>query len=157
MFDVPVSQVQQLLGAGREKLVEIPQLQPLRLDTVVHMPVVCNDSCRMVQTRENCEGPRSCSTSERPCCAGLLAQFIDKILTVWRLWRWDGFFGGFSAFFALLRVSRSGAPVFRALDDEEFFVVEGSPGWRGRRKSNSQVTCQRMHNSFSNDVDKAHC
>ena len=38
-------------------MVEIPQLQPLRLDTVVHMPVVCNDSCRMVQTPENCEGP----------------------------------------------------------------------------------------------------
>ena len=57
VFDVPVAQVQLFSGAGREKLVEIPQLQPLRLDTVVHMPVVCNDSSRMVQTPENCEGP----------------------------------------------------------------------------------------------------
>ena len=29
--------------------------------------------------------------------------------------------------------------VLGALDDEEFFVVEG-PGWRGRRESDSQVT-----------------
>ena len=29
---------------------------------------------------------------------------------------------------------------FSALDDEEFFVVEGS-GWRGRRESDSQVFC----------------
>ena len=29
---------------------------------------------------------------------------------------------------------------FSALDDEEFFVVEGS-GWRGRRESDSLVTC----------------
>ena len=33
------------------------------------------------------------------------------------------------------------ARIFRALDDEEFVVVEGSPGWRGRRESDSQVTC----------------
>ena len=30
--------------------------------------------------------------------------------------------------------------LFSALDDEEFFVVEGS-GWRGRRESDSQVLC----------------
>ena len=29
---------------------------------------------------------------------------------------------------------------FSALDDEEFFVVEGS-GWRGRRESDSQLFC----------------
>ena len=29
---------------------------------------------------------------------------------------------------------------FSAVDDEEFFVVEGS-GWRGRRESDSQVFC----------------
>ena len=29
---------------------------------------------------------------------------------------------------------------FSDLDDEEFFVVEGS-GWRGRRESDSQVFC----------------
>ena len=57
VLDVPVVQVQVFSGAGREKLVEIPQLQPLILDTVVHLPVVCNDRCRMVQTPENCEGP----------------------------------------------------------------------------------------------------
>ena len=35
-----------------------------------------------------------------------------------------------------------GARIFRALDDEEFFVIEGSPGWRGRRESDSQMTCR---------------
>ena len=32
-------------GARREETVEIPQLQPVFLDPVVHTPVVCNDSC----------------------------------------------------------------------------------------------------------------
>ena len=33
-----------------------------------------------------------------PCCASLLAQVIE-IITVWRLWRWDGDLGGFSPIF----------------------------------------------------------
>ena len=33
------------------------------------------------------------------------------------------------------------ARIFRALDGEEFFVVESYPGWRGRREFDSQVTC----------------
>ena len=32
-------------GARREDTVEIPQLQPIFLEPVVHTPVVCNDSC----------------------------------------------------------------------------------------------------------------
>ena len=32
-------------GSGREETVEIPQLQPIFLDLVVHTPVVCNDRC----------------------------------------------------------------------------------------------------------------
>ena len=32
-------------GARREETVEIPQLQPVFLDPIVHTPVVCNDSC----------------------------------------------------------------------------------------------------------------
>ena len=37
-------------GAGREKLVEIPQLHSSHscLDKVVHTPVVCTDRCPMV-------------------------------------------------------------------------------------------------------------
>ena len=38
-------------------------------------------------------------------------------------------------------VESRGARIFRALDNEEFFVVEGSLCWRGRRESDSQVTC----------------
>ena len=50
----------------------------------------------------------------------------------------------FAPFFGLSReegVESQGARIFRALDDEEFFVVEGSLWWRGRRESDSQVTC----------------
>ena len=32
-------------------------------------------------------------------------------------------------------VESRGARIFRALDDEEFFVIEGSLGWRGRPES----------------------
>ena len=46
-------------------------------------------------------------------------------------------FGAFCAIFRTLPrgVESRGARIFRALDDEEFFVVEGSLGWRGRRES----------------------
>ena len=64
VLDVPVVQVQVFSGAGCEKLVEIPQLQPLILDTVVHLPVVCNDRCRMVQTTRKLRRSRSCNTYE---------------------------------------------------------------------------------------------
>ena len=55
--------------------------------------------------------------------------------------------GAFSTHFApfsdSLRegLSPGGVRIFRAFDDEEFFVIEGSLGWRGRRESDSQVTC----------------
>ena len=55
VFDVPVAQVQLFPGAGREKLVEISQLQPLRLDSVVHTPVVCR--ARLFPSARNCDGP----------------------------------------------------------------------------------------------------
>ena len=38
-------------------MVDLPQLQPLKLDTVVHIPLLCNDNRRVVQTSENCTGP----------------------------------------------------------------------------------------------------
>ena len=53
----------------------------------------------------------------------------------------DDFEAGLGAFFgefcAIFRTpprggESRGARIFRALDDEEFFVVEGSPGWRGK-------------------------
>ena len=44
-------------------------------------------------------------------------------------------------------------PIFSALDDEEFFVVEGS-GWRGRRESDSQVFCHTNSVNASAGKDK---
>ena len=38
--------------------------------------------------------------------------------------------------------------IFRALDGEEFFVIEGSLGWRGRQESDSQVTCHTQISSW---------
>ena len=43
-------------GASCEEKVEIPQLQPLKRDIVVHSPLLCNNSRRMAQTPENCAG-----------------------------------------------------------------------------------------------------
>ena len=42
---------------------------------------------------------------------------------------------------------------FSALDDEEFFAIEGS-GWRGRWESDSQVFCHPNSVHFCGDVDK---
>ena len=75
--------------------------------------------------QENCEGPAVAVHLNR-WSMSLLAQLIDKILTVWRLWRWDGVFDVFFAFLALLQVVWSSASVFGALDGEEFFTIEGS-------------------------------
>ena len=39
-----------------------------------------------------------------------------------------------------------------ALDDEEFFVIEGSPRWRGLRESGSQAFCHTIpYKTNSND------
>ena len=53
------------------------------------------------------------------------------------------FFGAFCVIFRTppRGVESRGARIFRALDDEEFFVVEGSLGWRCRQESDSRVTC----------------
>ena len=58
----------------------------------------------------------------------------------------EGVFSGFSAFFALLRVvsELSASCSWRALDDEEFFVIEGSgvaltPGVSPRCQATSRV------------------
>ena len=89
-----------------------------------------------------------------------------KIWTLFLLaviWRWDGFFGGSDAFFALLQVVWSLAPVFGALDGEEFFAIECSCTIYPRRlltctfslkdrvensnNSNSNSTQQPTHNN----------
>ena len=65
--------------------------------------------------------------------------------------------GAFSAHFAPFfghpreGLSPWGARILRALDDAEFFVVEGSLAWRGRRESDSQVTCLMLISS------RTHC
>ena len=63
-----------------------------RADRVVPVPQIMNDRCQVVQKSENCEGPAVAVLFEWvvdvPVVQVLLAQFIDKILTVWRQRRW---------------------------------------------------------------------
>ena len=78
-------------GAGREKLVEIPQLHSSHscLDKVVHTPVVCNDRCPDgSDVRKLCRF-RSFSTFESgrcPCYAGAVLVVMDAPVTMQRRW-----------------------------------------------------------------------
>ena len=92
-------------------------------------PCCATTGC-MVQTVQKLWKYRKCSTLTG-WSMFLLLQFIDKVgrpcdLAVTELM---GFFSAFCAFFALLRVVPELSASFssgRALDDEEFFVIEGS-------------------------------
>ena len=69
----------------------------------------------------------------------LLEVFQDIILTSF-LWTSEGGFCSISRHFSH-SVRMDVSAHFSALDDEDFFVVEGS-GWRGRRESDFQVFCR---------------
>ena len=69
-------------GAGREKLVEIPQLHSSHscLDKVVHTPVVCNDRRPDGSDVENCAGSAVAVRFERgrcSCYAGAVLVVLD--------------------------------------------------------------------------------
>ena len=93
---------------------------------------------RVVQKSRNCEGPAVAVFFERVVdvfvVQVLLAEFIDKILTVWRLWRWGGFFR-----LEMLHFSRSGRL--------ELSAIFRSPRWR-------RVLCHRelLHNELQRFV-----
>ena len=128
VFDASVVQVQQ-----------VPRVQSVRRQSSSYscsslLCGHCRCHARRCATRvagwfrrqENYDGPAVAVHLNR-CSMSLLAQFIDKILTVWRLWRWDGVF--WLCFPHFSRSSRSSgfkAPVFGALGGEEFFAIEGS-------------------------------
>ena len=69
-------------GAGREKMVEIPQLHSSHscLDKVVHTPVVCNDRCPDGSDAGKLCRSRSCSTFEPVVFA--------PVMQVQFLWLW---------------------------------------------------------------------
>ena len=82
-------------SADGEETVELPQLQ---LVAAGH----CRSHARRCATTDTYGSDvrklwrsRSCSTFERggrcPCCAGLAGEVHRQFLTVWRLWRWEGF------------------------------------------------------------------
>ena len=48
-------QVQQVRVKSVRRQSSSHSCSPLNMDTVVAIPVVCNDSCRVVQSAENCE------------------------------------------------------------------------------------------------------
>ena len=79
---------------------------------------------------------------------GRLSYFLRDgwiALEIWTLFQQAALMMSWMVFCRILRhfshsVRMDVSAHFSALDDEEFFVVEGS-GWRGRRESDSQVFC----------------
>ena len=92
-------------------------------------PLLCNDRLYGADSAETVEVPQVQYSDWWSMF--LLLQFIDKVgrpcdLAVTES---DGLFSAFCAFFALLRVVPELSASFSswgALDDEEFFVIEGS-------------------------------
>ena len=112
---------------------DVGQVQFLDWDT----PVVVQRQGRMVQTVQSGGAAgavpatlwtslRSCRTSRSPGEAGRCLRFSSSPELGYE--GSEGGFSGFSAFFALLRVvpELSASCSLGALDDEEFFVIEGS-------------------------------
>ena len=96
-------------SADGEETVELPQLQLVDASTLSFTcPSLCNDRCRVVQTSENCESPAVAVhlnvVVDVPVVQVLLAKLIDSSSSYGGYGVGDGVFGGFSAFFALLRI-----------------------------------------------------
>ena len=93
-----------------------------------------NDKYPMTQSTRLWTSLCSCSDKFRAVPGGASELFIDKMFK-FRGWVFCRILRHFSH-----SVRMDVSAHFSALDDEEFFVVEGS-GWRGRRESDSQVFC----------------
>ena len=125
------------------RVLDIPVTPTVQfLNKVVDMVVY--DSCPWFDSAEQLRSPTRSSTSpfslsEQWRCL----RFSHRQSSMTILRRNGCFFGAFCAIFRTppRGVESRGARIFRALDDEEFFVIEGSLGWRSRRESDSQVTC----------------
>ena len=121
VFDVLVAQVWQI-RAKSWVTVEIPQLQLVSSWTGCCSPVVCNNRCPWSsQFIDGCERP-----CDHAATSGLVEGASDSVhrQSPWTFqFHRDGF--AFSRV-ALLRVVLELSASFRALDDEEFFVIEGS-------------------------------
>ena len=116
-----------------DRVPDIPVVPQQFLNKVVDACAHGSDSARQLFTDKVVDIPVLALRS-----GGASDSVID---TIWR----PGW-ALFVAFCAIFRTLPRGLSpgvrgFFRALDDEEFFVIEGSPGWRGRRESDSQVTC----------------
>ena len=114
VLDMPVV-VQQQAGMAQtlQKTVEVPQLQFLH---------GCGRRCEM---------QRQVPGSSGRCLRSVHRQDVQVL-------RRGNFAAVLRHFSHSVRLDVSAH--FSALDDEKFFVVEGS-GWRGRRESDSQVFC----------------
>ena len=121
VVDAPVVQVvpcplscrQVLMVQTLQKIVDVPQVQYL---------CGCGRRCDLAATssRQFREVPQTCSLTR--CSSSEEGRFCRILLH----------------FLHSVRLDVSAH--FSALDEEEFFVIEGS-GWRGRRESDSQVFC----------------
>ena len=117
------------------KTVEVPELQYFQGG---RCPYCCSSSTRC---------GRPCDYAGTCLAVGGATDSVHRLIwwtprQVSQLGAMMGFFDAFCVIFRAppvvpeLSASRS----WRALDDEEFFVIEGSPGCRSRREFHSQVT-----------------
>ena len=140
VVDVSLVQVQQIPGAVCEKTVAIPQLQLVFFPGRSQLVVV-----RLVQTSENCAGPQLQFERGRcPCCAGAQrccrcsSCGMDVPVIMQRRWFATALVGR-----ACAQAQGQGRP-----------PPSGREGWRGRRESDSQVTCHPIHCMLLESTDK---
>ena len=123
--------------AAVEKSDEIPHVF---LDKVVDMPVIVNDKLMhsggaSIQFIAYFRGHSSCATQTGMMLPAVLLMAATM-----------GFLTHFASFFALLRLCRSWAPVFRALERSQLWVLDGSRGAGVGGSFYSQVTRHRDAN-----------
>ena len=147
--DVDAPSIMQLVFQQSKSYVFLPRFSSLdRMPDIPVVPQKGDSTVQSLNTVTVAHGPDSALQLRSPTRS---STSLFSSSEQWRCLRFShrqfrGEMGVFSAhfapFFGLPREGLNpGVRIFRALDDEEFFVVEGFLGWRGRRESDSQVTC----------------
>ena len=130
-----------------DRVLDIPVVPQKGDSTVQSLNKVVDAGCArqlpVVQTVLQLRSPTRSSTSLFSRSEQEVPQIQSSTELNDDLEQFGCFFGACCAIFRILLrgVESRCARIFRALDDEEFFVVEGSLEWRGHGESDSQVTC----------------
>ena len=145
-------------GVRREETVEIPQLQHVFLDPVVHTPVVCNDSCLVDVLAQFFDGSHVPVTMQRRLLSGSAPVSVfavdghsscatekgTRLSALLFMVAAKGFFDAFCVIFRAPPV----VPELSASFSSFRALTPVSARCRSRRESDSQVTrhrgCQLM-------------